>query len=367
MPHLIPSDVLEAVCSRYRNTGSTDFRMAEDLAGPKKLAARKHLLVPAASHLIAVIDGTYFKTLEYGLAICDDGLYWINKPSSSTRMNSFLWNEFTTLQIGRSDFELLSASLGKNIEFGEGSVFDNSSSDFPAADLVELLQIIQFLVCKYVPAAAREASENNPKQRERVKWPLSIGSGWNLSVGGFAIGPFGSGWNLSVNETVVGPFNVSTIHAIALADELDPETTLVWREGMSDWQPVASISRLLPTERPAPPPTPPLGTIRSRLPSAAPKVAAWLPTAAKVSSAPPVEVNSASAEQLLRLPFMTMDRVKAVLHGRKANQGLSSLDDLIRICSLKPHEADQVGPRVVFHAVVPGKDGGVLGKRVVDF
>lgn len=365
MPHQIPSDVLEAVCLRYRNTGSKDFRMVEDLAGPKKLAARKHLLVPAASHLIAVIDGTYFKTLEYGLAICDDGLYWINTPSSRTRMNSFLWNEFTTLQIGRS--ELLSASLGKNIEFGEGSVFDNSSSDFPAADLVELLQIIQFLVCKYVPAAAREASENNPKQRERVKWPLSIGSGWNLSVGGFAIGPFGSGWNLSVNETVVGPFDVSTIHAIALADELDPETTLAWRDGMSEWQPVASISRLLPTERPAPPPTPPLGTIRSRLPSVTPKVAAWLPTAAKVSSAPPVEVNSAPAEQLLRLPFMTVDRVKAILHGRKASQGLSSLDDLIRICSLKPHEADQIGPRVVFHAVVPSKSGGILGKRVVDF
>lgn len=365
MPHLIPSNVLQTVCARYRNTGSKDFRMWEDLSGTEKRNVRKYLLVPAASQLIAVIDGTMFKNLEYGLAFCDDGIYWVNKPSSRTRKNSFLWNEFTTLRIGRSD--LLSATLGKNVEFGEGSAFENSSSDFPAPELVELLQIIQFLVCKYVPAAAREASDNNPRQREKAGWPLSVGSGWALSVNGLTIGPFGSGWNLSVNEVVVGPFDVSTIHAIALADELDPDTTLAWKEGMAEWKPVSSVSRLLPTERPAPPPTPPLGTIRSRLAPPAANRAAPATTPPRVSTTPPIDVNSASAEQLLGLPFMTVARVKAVTRAREASQGLASVDDLIRVCSLKPHEADELGPRVAFHAMAPGKSGAVLGKRVVDF
>ncbi len=137
---------------------------------------------------------------------------------------------------------------------------------------------------------------------------------------------------------------------------------------MSEWQPVSSISRLLPTERPAPPPTPALGTIRSRLPSTTPSVAVRpVPMTATVGTAQTVEVNSASAEQLLRLPFMTLARVKAIVKGRQASHGLSSVDDLIRLCVLKPHEADQIAPRVVFHAMAPGKSGAVLGKRIVDF
>lgn len=367
MPHLIPSSVLEAVCARYRYTGSKDFKMAADWTPKQERDARRYLYVPSASRMIAIIDGTVFKTLEYGIAICDDGIYWVNDPESRSRRNSFAWNEYTPLQITRS--ESFGFAMGRNIDFGEGSTFVNGATDFPASELVELLQIIQFLVCKYVPAAAKEASENSPRRKLKAGgWPLPGVTGWNLSVNGLSIGPFGSGWNLSVNEAVVGPFDVSTIHAIALADELDPETTLAWREGMSEWQPVSSISRLLPTERPAPPPTPPLGTIRSRLPSAKPSVAVRAaPMPASTSTTPPVEVNSASAEQLLRLPFMTLARVKAIVKGRQASNGLSSLDDLIRLCVLKPHEADQIAPRVVFHAMTPGKSGTVLGKRIVDF
>lgn len=339
MGFLIPHEELEVICVRYRSTGSKDYRVADDIDSAVQLKARKHLKVPATSRLVAVLDSTVYKTLEYGLALCDDGIFWTNPPSTRTRRSSFRWDEYVPLRITRSD--LLSATLGMNIDFGEGSVYNNAASDFPTQVLVELLQVIQFAVCRYTPAAGLQAEEAAVQRQ----------------VGG--------GWSLSLNGVVVGPFDTDVIHALILAADLDPEMTLAWKEGMTQWERVAQIKRLLPKERAAPPPLPGKYVEATGV-KAEPRRLSDRTKRARPAAAQ-VDVNIASRDELLTLPFMTTARAKAIEKQRAEQQGLGSIEELGKLCSLKPHEVEALRDRTVFRLSAPTKAGTSIGKRIVDF
>lgn len=339
MGYLIPHEELEAICKRYRSTGSKDYRVAEDIDAAVQLKARKHLKVPATSRLVAVLDSTVYKTLEYGLALCDDGIFWTNPPSTRTRRSSFRWDDYVPLRIARSD--LLSATLGMNVDFGEGSVYSNAASDFPTQVLIELLQVIQFGVCRFTPAAGLQAEEATGQRQA------------------------GGGWSLSLNGVVVGPFDVTVIHALISAADLDPEITLAWKEGMTQWERVAQIKRLLPRERAAPPPLP--GTAVGSTGVKAESRRGAGRTKRLPSMATQVDVNIASRDELLTLPFMTAARAKAIEKQRVEQQGLSSVEEIGKLCSLKPHEVEALRHRTVFRLSAPTKAGTSIGKRVVDF
>lgn len=338
MGYLIPHEELEAICIRYRSTGSKDFRVADDIDSTVQLKARKHLKVPATSRLVAVLDSTVYKTLEYGLAFCDDGIFWSNPPTARSRRSSFRWDDYVSLRISKGD--LLSATLGMSIDFGEGSTYSNAASDFPTQVLIELLQVIQFAVCKYAPAAGLQADEAGHRQ-----------------VGG--------GWSLSLNGVIVGTFDASVIHALILASDLDPEATLAWKDGMTQWERVAQIKRLLPRERATPPPLPGTATESSDVGADSRRGAARSKPVR--SSAVQLDVNVASREELLTLPFMTTARVKAIEKQRTEQHGLSSIEELGKLCSLKPHEVEALRDRTVFRLSAPTKAGTSIGKRIVDF
>lgn len=51
-------------------------------------------------------------------------------------------------------------------------------------------------------------------------------------------------------------------------------------------------------------------------------------------------INDASLDQLLALPYFTSERAEKILSERKNNVIFTSLDDIIDILNLKPHEAE---------------------------
>jgi len=63
-------------------------------------------------------------------------------------------------------------------------------------------------------------------------------------------------WYFVRGEEQVGPFSKDLIRQIHEGGQLSPET-LVWREGMSGWEPAGSIPELEISNQPLPPPPPP--------------------------------------------------------------------------------------------------------------
>jgi len=61
-----------------------------------------------------------------------------------------------------------------------------------------------------------------------------------------------SDWYYSHDGQQKGPVPVSELERLSANGGFDPETDLVWREGMSDWKPVASVPELEIGARPSP-------------------------------------------------------------------------------------------------------------------
>lgn len=53
-------------------------------------------------------------------------------------------------------------------------------------------------------------------------------------------------------------------------------------------------------------------------------------------------INNASLDQLLALPYFTLERAEKILSERKNNIIFISLDDIIDVLNLKPHEAEKL-------------------------
>ncbi|GAA5482520.1 GYF domain-containing protein [Haloferula sargassicola] len=95
-----------------------------------------------------------------------------------------------------------------------------------------------------------------------------------------------SQWYYSHDGQQKGPVPVSELSRLASAGDFDPETDLVWREGMPDWQPAVTVDDL-PFGKPADPV--PVETVEASAPGPSPyqsPVEAPAPTPAPASTAP---------------------------------------------------------------------------------
>ncbi|WP_457574341.1 TIGR00266 family protein [Desulfolithobacter sp.] len=69
-------------------------------------------------------------------------------------------------------------------------------------------------------------------------------------------------WYVAVNGTSTGPFSLDQIRK-SLASGEYTDTTLVWRDGFSDWRPIAEVEELSAPARPSAPAPPPVSGQRA--------------------------------------------------------------------------------------------------------
>jgi len=95
------------------------------------------------------------------------------------------------------------------------------------------------------------------------------------------------------------------------------------------------------------------------------------PEAVSVNSPPDsplqTDVNSASEEDLALLPYMNQARISSILALRQRRQSFASVEDLGRVCSLKPHQIENLRPYVIFGTASSSSPLDMTGPRVVDF
>jgi hypothetical protein len=119
----------------------------------------------------------------------------------------------------------------------------------------------------------------------------------------------------------------------------------------------------LPHERRFPPPPPPPPPAPAPTVPNTPNTPPAQPSHRSPERSDLVAVNEATAEQLAQLPGMDAERCRLVVEARSTRGQIGSLDQLIDLLQLAPHEVVRIRDRVTFEGRPPGSHSG---GRVLD-
>ena len=134
-------------------------------------------------------------------------------------------------------------------------------------------------------------------------------------------------WTIGINRKTKGGLSAQAIRAYVEAGKINPASCLVWRLGMDEWVALSTVRELMPAKKPAPPPLPsgPTKVLSSPNPS--------------LKKPDTVDVNLCRLESLLPLPGMNRDRVLLIKKYRQERGPLLSLEEVARLCKMRPDEA----------------------------
>lgn len=141
--NLLQSDIdiqekMKKIISPY---SSDDFYKAEKSIPQKKLeAAILNYPVPRQETILALVDATLFGSAKNGLVIGLQGIYWKNDWTTETTKNFLSWDEMV-----ESSKSISTTLLTSDVVFGNGCVFNMSSSQMKTKTLAELLNKLVLL------------------------------------------------------------------------------------------------------------------------------------------------------------------------------------------------------------------------------
>jgi DNA uptake protein ComE-like DNA-binding protein len=237
-------------------------------------------------------------------------LYW-NTDSSMPRKGFMPWEELARRQ--------LHAVNAFEIELGRPTRISVVGCGFPRDDLSFLLSEIQTHLLRNQPGNA-----GLPRAQGAPPLPPVAHQEWTLAVGGEQF----------------GPYDGETIRSLVAAHRIDPAECIAWRPGLADWVPLNQImelsaglpARLRPTER---------------RPLASQLTAAGI-QASDHAAAEQVDINTASIDALLELPWINLVLAKELAQERDRRGGFTSLEEVGEFLQLQPHEVEALRRRVTF-------------------
>lgn len=111
-----------------------DFFVSSDLKQKQIAKICQAFGIPSPGLLVAILDGSTFKSGTRGLAICADGIRWKNGFSVDTTKSYLTWDELRSLEP-----QLTSQ---KHVDFGNAMVADLSDTRFPLLDVMPFLKAL---------------------------------------------------------------------------------------------------------------------------------------------------------------------------------------------------------------------------------
>lgn len=336
----IDFEYISEICTKY----AAPYFYVDELIPASKLAnARKRYPIPEHERVIALIDSTMFGSCKNGLAICEFGVIWRNILSGSE--GTYLdWEEFAQADIQKlGEFE---------IEFAPGIKFNASCSEIDV--VLELLEELQEYVYGVLHGnysnVVEEADEDDDFEEEQEDDELAPPPLPDIE------------WMIAVAGKQYGPYDLGLLRSMVESKQLLPEHTLVWRRGMDEWmwfkeQPemAALVNGAAASETV---PLVPTGSAPDN-----DSLEQFLNNESKMEDADRIDINSASYEQLLELPFIHAERAAFIVKERAAIGGYRSPEHLGEQLGLKPHQVLRLGEQTLF-LPLQSVQGAV---RVIDF
>ncbi len=79
-----------------------------------------------------------------------------------------------------------------------------------------------------------------------------------------------------------------------------------------------------------------------------------------------VDINNAGLDELLLLPWMTLDYVQSIIKERQNRLGFTALEEVGELLDLKPHQVEQLRNYIIFRAYTHIGDS-TASKRIIDY
>lgn len=342
---------IRAICTKHRDQKKWPMllkcRMDDALPADWHALIRKHFDVPPAAVIVAFIGQDAIFNARVGFVVTDQGIAWVSNYDGVVKAMWFQpkgfmdWKELSSVAI-----EYTGSWLSGRDK--EDIVFDRQrryvSGGLPSKqNLYELVMDLQAWSKAFVrtadTASLPEAFVDFESEEET--------------------------WMVAFGDQSFGPYDVTTIHSLQQSGQIEHSASLVWKEGMAEWSPLASVPHLVLKRKPSPPALPSRpasGNSPPPLPRREAPVAKSQP-AAKPSGAQSIDINSCQADELLALPGMTKARAAAVASHRSKQLQIRTLDELGSVCDMKPHEVQRLKGRVSFGLEATAS----ASRRVVDF
>ncbi|MBR2570457.1 MAG: DUF4339 domain-containing protein [Paenibacillus sp.] len=329
----IDFEYISEICTKY---AAPHFYVDELIPASKLANARQKYPIPEHERVIALIDATMFRSCKSGLAICEFGVIWRDIFSGSER--TYLdWEEFAQADIQK---------LGEyEIEFAPGVKFNASGSKIDV--VIELLEELQEYVYGVLHGDYSNVVDFEEEQEDDELAPPPLPD---------------IEWMIAVAGKQYGPYDLGLLRSMVESKQLLPEHTLVWRRGMDEWmwfkeQPeMAALVNGAAASESVPPASTGSSTDNDSLEQ-------LLYNDSKMEDADQIDINSASYEQLLELPFIHAERAAFIVKERAAIGGYRSPEQLGEQLGLKPHQVLRLGEQTLF-LPLQSVQGAV---RVIDF
>jgi len=336
-----------AICSNFYGS---DYYWGEAI--PKKQLAnfRKARKIPDTEHIIAFVNAAVFKSGKKGLAIGTSGVYWKNSWTIASRKKYLSWEEFAGVSIQK---------LNKTtVQLGRGNFFDMSGSTFNIDTLIRLLQNIQALL--YMSTLPQQFAVQNPPLFPSMNGTQTVVT-QTITTHTFEM-PADS-WLIAVEGQQYGPYDMNQLGELLGSGQISPETTYVWKPGMTSWVPFTQqpeLGELLnrnTVATQAPPPSP------SSEPHSAVDSGETVSQDTNSDIERYVDINTASYEELVEILGVGAVGAKRIMQEREAIGGFQTPEQVGELLGLKPHQVEKIRKLARFTPLPNKQNTG----RIVDY
>lgn len=313
-------------------------RLVDELAGTwmqaapevnprKERNARESMRIPAGETVIALVDATIWGSARSGFVVGAQGLYWHNSIVGGNDKGRLAWDELARVRVSRA------AGL---VSFSETDWVNPPAGQEDNAEL--FLRSLQWWARARLTPEERRAAIHAAGEVESA--PPAPGKGAPV-------------WHLAASGQQFGPYDAATVAAMISAGQVNADASFAWAPGMAEWLPLRQVPELAALL------TPPAARVQPAA-SVRPAESASAADGAQEEDEGRVDVNTASAEELLLLPGVTSQAADRLIQERQARGGFRDVEQIGELLRLPPHRVEQMRAMVSF--------GRIAGRgRMIDF
>lgn len=288
-------------------------------------ATKTFLKLQTDELLIAIFDETMImKNGELGFAFTTKRLYWKNQSEKPRIL------EYSKIPI----LPKAKGLLKDNIDLGVGTYLELTNHS------EKCNQIIKFL------SRAKEIYNNKNIERSNNNE--------------------GKVWYIFSEGNQLGPYDENAIKMLILTNQISTNNALLWRQGMSQWQPFSKVSEFNDILKNSPQKN--FNNEKSNQKTSKTIQANHITEKTNSSSFKnKIDLNNTSLDELLTLPGVNLFEAKKIL-SEKAKKGyFKSYDEIQDFLSLKPHLFEKFKEYTIISHPNTTNNSLSAGKRVIDF
>lgn len=378
---IISFETIKEICKRHE---CDDLYFYENIP-PKKLRnARESFKIPKTSAIIALYDNTIFGSCKDGLAICSDGLYWRHASDYS---NVILWDDLDSVCFNTKDHYLIlnnfynidiygdyrSKMLAEFLLDIKDHIYKDSAPKeivLKSVENVEIsINILKEICEKYMAMDTYLTNDIPLTTLNKLRASLGINNYkklialYNMNTvdfkEGFAICHDGIYLKNSRNTILISWEDILTM-------DIDYDSTAIVLNKyyniycsrndfkvlsnlfleINDYLNQTYISKIISQKTSKKRILEPNKTkqIKNESDKNTPKSTSSKASIGILENNQPknklININNVPLDQLLTLPYFTLERAEKVLSERQNSVIFTSLDDIIGVLNLKPHEAE---------------------------